>query len=425
MCKGYYEATVVMASMGGAVIVIAALAWTCRPVKISRVSRAGTFESISDASGWHEQIGEALADAATKIKILISTLQVLSKTGSVFAVRFPNTFNTILRYLNSLSLDFIHLMPMECMVRTNFHVELRMRTLIPLGLIVFIALCKFVLMCCRFWAAEKRTTTLMFLVLFFVYPSTSAAIFSTFQCEVLDDGAGTSVLRADLAIDCDSSEHQSMIGYAMFMVVIYPIGVPALFALTFWCNRKKLAELKQGRRLVVAEAISKGEGFRKKSKAIQALRTEVDLPDAVRRLVGPYDSRYFYYEIIECFRKLLLVCMPVFFDPPGSVSQLIFGLMCSVLSTIVLVFFQPYKYGYDNMLAVICEVTIFFAILSSVALKYDEQTLADSRNIDGLLSFLLLTPFVIAPFEAMVSGLKILDGRKKRKTGRTELIGQA
>ena len=62
--------------------------------------------------------------------------------------------------------------------------------------------------------------SLAFDLLFLVYPSTSIAIFSTFQFEQLDDDAQTRVLRADFNIDYDSSRHTAMRAYAVGMMVI-------------------------------------------------------------------------------------------------------------------------------------------------------------------------------------------------------------
>ena len=47
----------------------------------------------------------------------------------------------------------------------------------------------------------------------------------------------------------------------------------------------------------------------------------------VQKLVLGYELRTFWFELLECGRKLAIVCLPVFFQPSGSVSQLIFGLM--------------------------------------------------------------------------------------------------
>ena len=44
------------------------------------------------------------------------------------------------------------------------------------------------------------------------------------------------------------------------------------------------------------------------------------LPDFMMPLVSPYTLAAFYFEIIECFRKVLIVGIPVFFFP-GSIEQ--------------------------------------------------------------------------------------------------------
>lgn len=390
VCSGNAELMIALGVVVGVIVVCVALIWVC----CATTKEVTSWKSVNES---RESFFEALSQMETKVKILISTLQVQSKVGAVYAIHFPNTFNTVLRYFNALSLDFVHLMPLECMIPTNFHVELQMRTLVPLGLMLILSAGAAICMRCRFWNKKERMVTLIFLVFFFAYPSTSSAIFSTFQCETLDDGNQTRVLRADFAIDCDSDAHQGMVGYAAFMIIVYPVGLPLMFALMFCCNIEQLMELVEQRREVAADAVRQGKQTRRLSAVgkLKAAEKDMRLPNALQRAVGPYDNRYFFYEIFECVRKLLLVCMPVFFDPPGSVAQLIFGLMCSVLSIIVLCLVQPYKLDSDNALALLGEVSIFFCMLASIVDKYDEQALADSRNMDALLTFLLISPFAL------------------------------
>lgn len=56
------------------------------------------------------------------------------------------------------------------------------------------------------------------------------------------------------------------------------------------------------------------------------------LPTYMRKLVQGYEYRVYYFEIVECIRKLTIVCLPVFFSPAGSPMQLIFGLMVCFIS---------------------------------------------------------------------------------------------
>ena len=97
-------------------------------------------------------------------------------------------------------------------------------------------------------------------------------------------------------------------------------------------------------------------------------------------------------ELIECARKLAIVCLPVFFQPSGSVSQLIFGLVVCFLTFGAHMLYTPYVEHADDRLAQLCQCQIFFALLSSIALKYDAATRVDATNMDSLLSVLVLLP---------------------------------
>eukprot|EP00966_Prymnesium_polylepis_P268994 6214069-Prymnesium_polylepis.1 len=80
------------------------------------------------------------------------------------------------------------------------------------------------------------------------------------------------------------------------------------------------------------------------------------LPDYVKKLILGYELRTYYFEIIECFRKLAIVCMPVFFRPSGSVSQLIFGLMVCFLTYGAYMMYHPYNDEHNDQLAQLCQV---------------------------------------------------------------------
>ena len=83
----------------------------------------------------------------------------------------------------------------------------------------------------------------VFILLFLIYPSTCTAIFSAFPCKELDDGSMW--LRADLLIDCASDAHKGMMAYAGVMVLVFPLGAPALYGyLLFKCHGKTLTALK-------------------------------------------------------------------------------------------------------------------------------------------------------------------------------------
>ena len=60
--------------------------------------------------------------------------------------------------------------------------------------------------------------------------------------------------------------------------------------------------------------------------------------------------------------------------------------------------YNPYVEDGDDRLAQLCQVQIFFALLSSIALKYDAGTLANSTNIGALLVVLTILPLALGVF---------------------------
>ena len=83
-----------------------------------------------------------------------------------------------------------------------------------------------------------RGVSFAFFIIFLIYPSTSAFILSTFQCFALDDGS--SMMRSDLSVNCDSDQYARVWYFTAGMVFIYPLGVPLLYGYMFWLHGDQL-----------------------------------------------------------------------------------------------------------------------------------------------------------------------------------------
>ena len=130
-------------------------------------------------------------------------------------------------------------MPLECTFGLNHDYYLLIRTLVPLAIALVVLMLR---RCLRASATHKRKMarntgdnegkemmvtkakanealadqllTFTFIIFYLIYPSNSANIFATFQCETLDDPEQSSFLRKDFKVDCKSSFHQYMMYYA-------------------------------------------------------------------------------------------------------------------------------------------------------------------------------------------------------------------
>ena len=96
-------------------------------------------------------------------------------------------------------------------------------------------------------------------------------------------------------------------------------------------------------------------------------------------------------QIFECIRKLAVACVPVFFQPSGSDSQLIYGLMICFVCFGAYVHFDPYEDRGNDAVARLCQMQIFFSLLASVALTSASEQNAGS-NMDILLVVLYCLP---------------------------------
>ena len=403
-----------------------------------------------------------LASVQVKFRILISLVQVIAQLGIVFSIPYPNVYDQLVTIFSVFSLDFLEIMPLQCVVALNHDHYLFFRTGIPL-LLAFMA-----------WAERRRLFasangkrvkarkhpdkalklekrakgdeavagqlgSYVFLIFYLLYPSISANIFATFQCETLDDPGQSEFLRTDFNVDCKSTLHGITRIYAVVMVFVFPIGVPAMYTyLLFFKHRKELqllrslelkriglmndstntnmlstARTRQTRptdakshlRNLLSRNSTSTRDLVELPQDVQAAVDELqaeesrlrsELPDYMQKLILGYELRSYYFEIIECVRKLLIVCLPVFFTPSGSITQLIFGLVVCFLTFGTHMLCAPYVDNADDRLAQLCQVQIFFALLSSLALKYDPLVINDPISWDVLLSILSILPLVLA-----------------------------
>ena len=382
-----------------------------------------------------------------KLRILISMIQVLSQLGVVYSIPFPSLYSNLLRWTGLLELNFIDILPLGCVMTVGFHFSLLVRTLVLPALLS-------VALAAKVARAPAKVinmfNTLNFLVLFLIYPSTSAAIFATFQCEELSDG--TRWLRADLSIDCSGDTHTLFRVYAGFMVLLYPLGTPLFYLFLLRRNRERLNKLRVNQALriqlinnarasgdyesgrisedkrQVPWVISEEERSALSVDVLKELRglehedfaERAALPSSVSKLLKGYELRVCWFEIFECVRKLAVACLPVFFQPSGSASQLLFGLMVCFMCFGAYVHFDPFEDRGNDAVARLCQVQIFFSLLSSVALSFSDDENAGSY-IDVLLVMLWFLPVTLAvvlesPLRPVVLELLSWLATKKRMT---------
>ena len=87
--------------------------------------------------------------------------------------------------------------------------------------------------------------------------------------------------------------------------------------------------------------------------------------------------RFTSHPILFPVHPVCLVGFPVFFVD-AELEQLVIGLVVCFLSSCVYQWFTPYRDPTDNVLQLLCQIAIFFALLSKVILDHPE--VSDSQS---------------------------------------------
>ncbi len=171
----------------------------------------------------------------------------------------------------------------------------------------------------------------------------------TFACDKIDTGA--SYLRADHSIECFTTEHRLYTAYAGLMCLVYPLGIPFAYAAILYKARRGL------------KSDEEDEG------ATTATSTDVA---ALRPLWQPYRRSVYYYEVVECFRRVTLSGLVVFILP-DTAGQVMTAFLLSLAFFAVFTVLYPYADARDTWLARIGHAIVMMSMFVALAVKLDVE----------------------------------------------------
>ena len=165
-------------------------------------------------------------------------------------VTYPDVYEQFLQAIDVINLDLGWMISAGCLwPDINFHGRLLFTTLGPLVALAYLgATYAFAVVKTRRQPvgaspthvskeiARERVdtehTSALLLLSFLVYSSASSSVFRMFACDHLDDGEV--YLRADYRILCTDSKHHALQIYAGIMVLVYPVGIPLVYAVLLY-----------------------------------------------------------------------------------------------------------------------------------------------------------------------------------------------
>ena len=110
--------------------------------------------------------------------------------------------------------------------------------------------------------------------------------------------------------------------------------------------------------------------------------------------------RTYWFEIFECVRKILLIGLPIFL-PNDSPEQLVIGLIICFVTFGAYMMYAPFEDDGDDLLSQICQLQIFFSLLSKIILTTNPN--------NPMMSVLLPIMIGIPPVAAFIFESGVLD----------------
>ncbi|CAM9948564.1 unnamed protein product, partial [Laminaria digitata] len=163
----------------------------------------------------------------------------------------------------------------------------------------------------------KNVSAALFVTLF-AYSSVSYTVFQTYNCDPLDDGG--LYLQADYCQKCSTKRHNVYTVYASLMVIVYPVGIPAFFG--WWLFRN--------RRCLKMQTDRQGTAHLKPFSYIW----------------GTYRPSQYYYEVVECCRRVALTMASVFLIP-NTVNQIAVVLSLAAVFLFISEWMSPFESSID------------------------------------------------------------------------------
>ena len=202
-------------------------------------------------------------------------------------------------------------------------------------------------------------------VSFLIYTSISSQVFKAFICDEYD--GGVMVLHAHYGVDCNSEKYKKFRSYAIAMIFLYPIGVPLTYFVAVFRSRA----------IIGVENFT--EKFNLSTKVMEEdkdLRVKDERIMHLAFLFKQYKAKFWYWEVIECLRKVILAgFLTLAYN--GKITQACIGCGVIVMFTLSYSYVQPYRDQRDNLNMLVGQ-TVSFAVLFCGLMQ-----MMDLPEIDG------------------------------------------
>jgi hypothetical protein len=318
-----------------------------------------------------------------KIRTPLIVFQILTQYINVTGLRLPLLYHEFLRWLGAINIDLGWLLSIGCVVQVSFYQKLLLNTVAPF-VCAAILCCTYSMVRCRnkvqaLTASFKRQSQAVrcynleqclakhvqvFLTMtFLIYSTVSTVLFQTFACDAIPNGG--SYLRADYSVSCNTAKHTIYKIYSGLMILVYPIGIPALYAYLLWQQRKQLHT-------------STDPSTQSRDSNLSLRKT--------RFLWQTYKPALYYWEVVECIRRLLLTGTMVFIFP-NTTAQPAIACLLAASAVVLVLWWKPHADSMDASIYVLGAIIVFLSVFLSLLVKIQADAAAAVAVFHGTKTY--------------------------------------
>ena len=201
---------------------------------------------------------------SSMVKILLTFYQIASPLALNLGVKFPPHVTQALESFNFVTFDILPSLNLSCftLVFTSGYDAIHgliITTLWPIAasfvILVVIPLTKAYVSGSSYLTEAKGFVYYFLLLTFVVYISTCTEIFRFFKCDDFED-IGKSYLEFDYNVSCYDNRYESTRTFVLLMIVLWPVGIPVVYAASLFRHRHILVDPPPKRKLCFARNTS-------------------------------------------------------------------------------------------------------------------------------------------------------------------------
>lgn len=365
------------------------------------VNRSNRTLMKGDSSRVDERHKNLFSLFVVKLKAILTFVQIMATLPTISLFTIPEAGFAWLALIGSfVNVSLQELLPWQCLYRASTE-TLFVRsyvgiTAFPIALALFLVAGYSVRTFLTLHTigrtpeeerGRRRTsrvcTECMLLVIHLTLPAVSTSTFLALVCLKYDfgeDQIAQSYMRVAPTISCSSASFKKFIvPWSLSCIFIYPIGVPTLYMTMLWrqrtilnpkhtyCEDTNMSALLGG--AASKKWMRQSSNYQRKLGRLRMdFVAEVDEHHAVRAyqfLWIDYRCEYYYFEVVDIGRRILLTaCLAII--TPGRPLQLVIGFIMSTVFTIFIANSRPFEQSDDNLVSIVtqlCTTCSFFTFL--------------------------------------------------------------